>query len=158
MLLEAIGYGPDDEIEVPATGPVNILASDAHSGVSSKMSRDPMGAPVYSCERWLRLRVTAKLIVVSGIRFWIDNYDPNPGWQLRYGVTAAYRKPSSGRSDIAINIVPAVDPGEERPNVDAGIVSGYSSWVVLQASWWGLETPANLQGPALNYRFGWSAL
>jgi hypothetical protein len=159
VLLEAIGHGPDDEVEVPDTSPIDLLSQDAHTGVQAKMHRDPTGLPVYSCERWLRLRVTAKLIVVADIRFWIDNYAPNPGWQLRYGISDVYRKPSGSRSDLAINVVPTVDPGEGLPNVDRGIVvTGYSSWIVLQASWWGLDTPATLQGAALNYRFAWSEL
>lgn len=158
VLLEAIGYGPDDEIEVTETSAINIIAHDAHTGVQATMLRDPNGAPSYSCERWLRLRVAAKLIVVTGIRFWIDNYDPNPGWQLRYGISGSYRKPTTSRSDIAINVVPTADPGEDQPNVDPGPADGYSSWIVLQASWWGLDTAPALQATALNYRFAWSEI
>lgn len=156
VLLEAIGYGPDDEVEVAESNAIDIMAGDAHTGAQLPMLRDPMGLPVYSCERWLRLRLTAKLLVISGVRFWIDNYDPNPGWLLRYGVTGIYRKPSSARSDIAVSPVLTSDPGEGSPNVDSGVVSDYSSWVVLQACWSGLDTEPVQQAVALNYRFAWS--
>lgn len=149
-VLEAIGYGPDSEIV--QAGEINLLATDAHSNVISKLQRSPVGLPVHTCERWIRLRFTSRESVVGSIRFWIDNQSPNEGWTLFYGVVSDYSKPVTAKSVIAIYPVPSSDPGT--PNVLDGFVDQYSPWIVLQAEWVGTADDS-FQADTFNYVFGW---
>lgn len=150
-ILEAIGYGPDDESVASA---INLLGLDAHSDIVATIRRDPTGRPVYSYERWLRMRFQQTEGSVGNIRFWIDNLAPGSGWSLLYGVTALYRKPVNTASVIAVEPVPTIDPGGAAANVLRGFTSTYSPWIVLQACW-SASGDAPMQIDALDYRFAW---
>lgn len=163
--MEAIGYGPDSEIIVES---VNLAATDVHSGVQSEMRRNPNGLPVYSCERWLRLRFTSLSVQAALARFWISNLAPNPGWSMLMGTNMTYRKPTTSRSDIAVNPVPGVDPGSDLPNLYPavtvntvgiddlldGTIAQYSPWLVLQTIWTA-DNDDPFQADAFDFNFAW---
>lgn len=157
-LMEATGYGPDSET---VTGKIDLLAVDMHSAnpLSSKATLERLsnGAPSYTCERWVRLRFTPPFGAILKLRFWVDNYAPSDGWEVRYGTTSFYRKPSTSASDIATVIVPATDPGVS--NLGDEILTGgqiqYSNWIVLQATWMGTAAH-KIQADPLDWQFDWT--
>lgn len=153
-VMEAIGAGPASEV---ATAEINLCGTDVHSTTSTLIVPNAGGSPTYSCERWLRLRFAAPFLLVRDIRFWIDNYLPAEGWELRYGTSEIYRNPVTSRSDVAQLAVPTTDPGRAAANVDAGPFTdagqdAFSSWIVLQAMRVG-DAPPLLQPNALHFRF-----
>jgi hypothetical protein len=167
-IVEAIGPGPDSEVVAPWT--IVLLAADVHSStLTPRMKRSALGLPVYSYERWLRLRFTAPLVQAAVCRFWIENLDPNPGWSLRMGATTTYRKPLGGYpSDIAVQPVPTADPGPDHPNLLPALPSStvsrdndlnqvttqYSPWLVLQARW-EADNDDPFQDDPFVFKFAW---
>lgn len=149
-LLESIGPGPISELPVTL---VALSADDTPSAVTSFLRRNADGSPVYSCERWLRLSFTAP---VFQLRVWADNYAPNPGWTVRYGIRSSYRAPAASRSDTAINLLPTVDPGAATPNfmLNSATLASFSPYLVLQATVL-VNQGGSLQSPPLNLHFAW---
>lgn len=155
-ITEAIGAAPDSERIV--TG-FSLVAVDRHSADRHPiyLARNSNGAPAYTCERWVRLRFTPPFGALANVRFWVDNYAPEDGWELLWGISDAYQKPSLDASTVAIHPVPTSDPVTS--NLALDIVTGgavaYSPWIVLQARWVG-SVPGPIQSAPLNWRFGWS--
>lgn len=150
IVVESIGYGPDSE---RAVDQINLLAADQHSDMQSRMQLPSNGLSVYSCERWVRLQITSTLGAIRDVAFWVDNYNPNPGWELRYGVSSLWRKPNSAPSEIAYDLIPSAEP--VIANVAGGDITGYTPWVVLQAIWTD-PVYTDIQPEALDFRFAWS--
>lgn len=150
VVVESVGYGPDSERAVEQ---INLLATDQHSDVQSRLQFPGNGLFVYSCERWVRLQVASTLGAIRNVAFWVNNYSPNLGWQLRYGVSSTWRRPSSAPSSIAYDLVPTSEP--TTANLAAGDVTDYTPWVVLQAVW---TDPAytEFEEDILDFRFAWS--
>lgn len=155
-ITEAIGAAPDSERTV--TG-FSLVAADQHSSDRRPvyLSRLSNGAPSYSCERWIRLRFTPPFGALGNVRFWVDNYRPRGGWELLWGISDMYRKPSLDASMVAVDPIPTSDPMTS--NVDLDLVAGgevaYSPWIVLQARWLG-SAPGPIQADPLNWRFAWA--
>ena len=161
-VLEAVGLGPDSEV---VTSSIQIMATDQHSGTLSPLRRNLNGLPAYSCERWLRLRLTGGSAHL--VRFWIDNLAPNPGWQLLMGTSLTWRKPTTSRSEIAVALVPTEDPRVDAPNLYPllsgttplddlldGSSTQYTPWLVLQAVWTA-DDDTVFQFGDLDFRFAW---
>lgn len=159
-IMEAVGYGPDS---VVTTASINLLGNDEHSessfAVTNPLVPNSDGSPSSSCERWVQIRFAPPFAAIANLRFWVNNYDPNGGWALYYGVTSEYRKPSTSISDIAVLPVPTSDPGSA--NLGVQILTGgqmqYSSWLVLQAVWIG-GVPGPIQTAPLNFEFDWAEM
>lgn len=158
-VVEAVGYGPDSET---VTTEINLLADDMHTvsayASTSKIPVKADGSLAYSAERWIRLRFMPPFGTATHIRFWIPNYNPNPGWQLYWGLATDYQKPlASDPSSIAIYPVPVLEP--TTANVSDELLTGnevqYSPWIVLQAARFP-NSLGSLQLEAFNYRFGWA--
>lgn len=157
-LLEAVGFAPDSERTIVN---FDILADDEHTGTVYKqrtlMVRNSDGSPSFSCERWVRLRFSPPFGAITKLRFWVDNYDPNANWELRWGTSDEYQKPTTSASQIATHSVPTTDPDMSNLGVDmvTGGVVTYSPWIVLQATWLGSQ-PGTIQPTPLNWSFGWA--
>lgn len=157
-ITEAIGYAPDSEKVISG---FDVRASDQHSNDPhpAYLARLSSGAPVYTCERWVRLRFSPPFGALANVRFWIDNYAPDAGWELSWGTADNYQKPSLDQSSIAVFPIPTDDPLTS--NLDLDLVTGgqvsYSPWIVLQARWAG-SSPGPIQSVPLNFKFGWSEI
>lgn len=155
-VVEAIGAAPDSERTV--TG-FSLVADDRHSTDlhPTYLARKSNGAPVYTCERWVRLRFTPPFGALANVRFWVDNYAPEDGWEVLWGISDAYQKPNLDASTVAVATVPSSDPVTS--NLDLDLVTGgevaYTPWIVLQARWVG-NAPGPIQSAPLNWRFEWS--
>lgn len=134
--------------------PVSLVllgGDDVPSTVANVMRRNADGSPVYSCERWLRLAFDSP---VTQLRAWSDNYAPNPGWTVRYGIRSTYRAPSRSRSDTAIHLLPTADPGAANLMLTTSSV-GTSAYLVLQATAL-VSQGSTLQASPLHLRFEWA--
>lgn len=151
--MEAVGIGPASEVALETR--VTMLSRDVHTGTVAPLQRDATGVPVYTYERWLRLRFTNDVVYATAIRFWIDNLSPSPGWSLRMGVSATYQQPVNSRSALAYQAIPISDPGEDSPNLSSVMVHQYSPWLVLQASW-SADDDDPFQLDPLDLNFAWS--
>jgi hypothetical protein len=155
-MTEAIGVAPDSEKVVSS---ISLVAGDYHSTdtPATLIKRNSDGSPAFTCERWIRLRISPPFGAIANLRFWINNYAPNAGWQLYWGISNVYQKPNLNASRVAISPVPTVDP--VTGNLGMGFLTGgqvqYSPWIVLQARWLG-SSPGPIQSTPLNYRFDWS--
>ena len=155
-VLEAIGLDGSDEVSTPV---INLLDVDRHTVVGPGVVEDFLrpnddGTWARSCERWIRVRLTQPGASVGGLRFYVGNYAPRPGWELMFGTTDDYRTPTRQPSDIAVATVPAQDPGALIPSRIRGLAT-VSDWIVLQAHWVGTDAPQAIQGPALEFAFTW---
>jgi hypothetical protein len=157
-IVEAVGYAPESE---RLSSRMDLLADDQHSdsvfAATSLLVPNSDTSPAFTSERWLRLRFEPPFAAILNLRFWVNNYSPNAGWAIYYGLSPQFRKPSKALSDIAISPVPTTDPGV--PNLGVDLLTGgrvqYSEWLVLQAVFIG-RTPGAIQSSPLNYEFDWT--
>lgn len=152
---EAIG--PDQNTFVITQGYVHLLGTDAHSNqtllgytksplrfVPLVNTADPDSSastttPEQTFERWFRVRFDPPFNAIWGIRFWVPNYAPVPGWNILWGSTDTYQTPVDTPSAIAVNDLPTTDPGPAMPNCGGyhrlpGTGTQYSDWIVVQAT------------------------
>jgi hypothetical protein len=144
-LLESIGYGvngPASETVVLASHPVHLCGEDAHSpesALDNPIQANSDGTPSYSYERWVRVRFVPPFGVINALRFWVDMAAPIPdGWQIFWGWANGYQVPTVSQSQVAVSMLPLVDPGPLMPNFGDGVaLSGnsvkYTPYIVLQA-------------------------
>ena len=156
QLLEACGPGPLSEVVVTAP---TLLANDSHSLSPGAQQLRPSrsGAPVLSCERWLRVRFTPPVGLVGNLRLWVPGIALPTGWHLRFGTSADYSPPSSSRSVYALADMPATDPGVSNLGGDVTIDDTgmhYTPWIVVQASLTGTDVDVSEQ--TLSVHFGWT--
>lgn len=157
-----------DVVEHTARGPqaaseIMLLALDAPSiefPVDPARWDWPLRAPsdgtaALSCERWLQVRFRPSYRRITRCRFWIEGYAPNPGWTVLYGLSDTYRKPSTSRSAIAVNELPAADPAipNLNPATIVGPLTSTSPFLVLQAEW--LGGPGFIQAVAPQITIAW---
>lgn len=156
-VFETVGPTTDSERLVEN---VYLAASDVSSAVPSFMRRNANGAPVYSCERWLRLRFSPPSTgIITAVRFWVPNYQPNDGWTVRFGLSSGYRAPVRARSDYARTVLPTVDPGADTPNLitEPFTVTQivFSDYLVLQATVT-VDHAGPIQETPLSLKLAWS--
>lgn len=157
-ITEAIGTAPDSERIVTD---FSLLSDDEHSNTpyaaKAVLARKSDGSATYSCERWVRLRFSPPFGALVNIRFWVDNYDPADGWDLLWGTSPVYLKPTASASSVAVFQVPSTDPVTS--NIGMDLITGgqvqYTPWIVLQARWMG-SPPGQIQPSPFNWHFGWS--
>lgn len=135
-VLEAVGVGPRSELAVRAP---RLLGNDAHSlsSQAKPTSLDISGVPVFTFERWLRLRFSPPFGQVSKFRFWVTEMDLPDDWTLNFGTSPDYSTPVQTSSRYAYRAVPTIDPGQDASNVEVVQVVPrgvqYTHWIVLQA-------------------------
>lgn len=164
-LLEAIGLGDQGPLsETVVTGsPVHLCGQDVHSPQSANARAvlpNLDGSPSLSYERWVRVRFSPPFGEVSNFRFWIDPITIPTGWTILWGYTSTYTSPSSGRSLIAVNDLPQIDPVSSNiasTAVMTGEAVRYSPYIVLQGSYIPDETsPSDLLEPNPGITFNFS--
>ena len=159
-LLETVGAVPREQIATT----VHIVAIDNFSPddptvLPYALRPNLDGSPVYSMERWMRLRFNQPFGSVRAFRFWIDTFVMPYGWHVAWGVSSIYQIPSNAPSVIATNtLFEYHDPGEAHPNVgDAvrlyGTQTQYTPWIVLQTHVTGDAIEHVV--PTFNYHFAW---
>lgn len=166
---EAIG--PDQNTLTITGGYVHLLGTDAHSSqellgytksplrfvpltnISTPDDAAVAPTPEQTYERWFRIRFDPPFNAVYGIRFWVPNYLPVPGWTILWGSSSTYQAPVSTPSAIAVNDLPTTDPGPAMPNCGGyqrlpGTGTQYSDWIVVQAT---AEPDVAGVGPVLGF-------
>lgn len=155
VLLERVG--PDVGNETPVTT-VWFSSRDVHgaSATSPLARRQGSPAPALSYERWIRLRFDPPIGGVSALKFWCDNYAPNPGWTVLWGMADIYQRPSGTASSYARAAIPTSVPANDNAGryMSKSGMSVYSGWIILQASWTGGDA-TEMQASPLNLRFTW---
>lgn len=168
-LVERIGSAPSMDI---ATTVLNLQTTDDYSTPTSYLehalpARTDNG-PVYSMERWCRLRFSGDFGSVQQGRFWVAGWSNPPGWTVRWGTTLDFDTPTNSVSSYALSPLPTSDPGENSPNIMGsgsllGTETQYSFWVVLQAVATGDAATGPISGFELDgdpvsipYRFAWT--
>lgn len=156
-LLESTGKGPAKELAV--TSP-KLLGNDAHSysSIAKPVRLNADRSPVYTCERWVRMRFSPPFGRVGQFRLWSPTMTLPEGWDVRFGTSLSYRTPSQSPSVYAYTSIPTVDPGVGTPNV-VGLTTRnsdgvqYSPWIVFQAILTGPDVDVSEQ--TLSFDFGW---
>lgn len=153
IVTEATGFA-GDELTVTE---VRLSGRDQHSVAPAPLTRDTASnIPVYSCERWLRLRLVT-FGYIDLIQLTAPNYAPAEDWAVFIGTSAIYRQPSTGPSTLTDQELPLAAPGL---NLTATRDSfGWTSeWIVLQAVWQpAADAPLALQPDPVTLHFDWSA-
>lgn len=122
---------------------LNIHGADTYSTIQRSYVDSPVvgrtdGAPVFSMERYVRLRFTPPFDRVRAFRFWVPDWVDPTGWTIKWGVAPAFSTPSNSESAWATATLPSADPGQLAPNIGGevavdGSATRYSDWIVLQA-------------------------
>lgn len=139
-LQESIGA--QDIYELSSTDSyIHLYASDVHTTETatgydtSELTGATIGGTVYTYERWVRVKFAPSFNMITRIRVWATGATLH-GWDLRWGTTSTYQLPKVTQSTIAINPVPTADTfiANVGPAQLLGPDTGYSDWIVLQAS------------------------
>lgn len=143
-IIETIGAAGTDSRIVNQY--LALYATDKHGADDPRdYILDPLDTasttPIYTCERWFRVRFQYPFDYVDGLRLWsvTNTSDLLPGWTVKWGTTDTYATPTTGASSVATSSLPLSDPGSSSRNLmDSGPVTGLSSdyfskWVVIQA-------------------------
>lgn len=151
VLLESIGNDQD----TVATRHVNLLGLDRHGDRTAPLRARGNGLPIYSCERWVQLRMVTTA-TISACTIWLPNYDPESHWDLRIGTTSTYRAPVASPSDIA-----HLEPATAEPGLPISLVQDQFGWtseyLVLQATWNTDNHPAtHIQPAPIEFSFSWT--
>lgn len=151
-LVERVG---DPGTEQVVTS-LRFARRDVHSTATGlAIVRVEGNAYAYSMERWVQLRLDLPSSSAANVRFWSDNYSPNSGWQILWGLADTYQPPTVLGSDIATGTLPT-EPSDDPNLPDLAVADGVltSQWIVLQAR---VESggAAQLQGVPVDLNFSW---